>query len=249
MKQFVKTIFSMTTAAALLTAAGCRTVTAVKGSGIKGEKPEMAASKAKIIDYQGAAFGTEIPEWVIQVAQGEYSESALSKVMPNLKGRKIFVTMADGDNLEFVKEWTDLVDVETQVGDTMQRVVGKVVQASEDAKAKETGKESDPTEVDRKLKLYKEAVAAVEINGLEKTASYWVEKQTGSVKTGNNKDVYEYYAVWSMDKSIYDAQLNAALQNVKDNTSESENLKKMLKDKLSNLVLTSNDLSVENTAD
>ncbi|MFA6855706.1 MAG: hypothetical protein WCR31_00725 [Treponema sp.] len=247
--KFVKAIFIMATVAALLAVTGCGTTAAVKGSGIKGEKPEMAASKAKIVDYQGAAFGTEIPEWVIQVAQGEYSESALSKVMPDLKGRKIFVTMADGDNLEFVKQWTDLVDVETQVGDTMQRVVGKVVQASEDAKAKEAGKEFDPTEVSRKLKLYKEAVAAVEINGLEKTASYWVEKQSGSAKDGNNKDVFEYYAVWSMDKSVYDAQLNAALQTVKDNTSESENLKKMLKDKLSDLVLTSNDLSAENTAD
>lgn len=245
----MKKLIVLFAACAVLAVTGCGTTSSVKGSGIKGEQPEMATSKAKIVDYQGAAFGTEIPQWVVQVAQGEYSESALSKVMPDLKGRKIFVTMADGDNLEFVKQWTDLVDVETQVGDTMQRVVGKVVSASEDAKAKESGKDTDPTEVERKLKLYKEAVAAVEINGLEKTASYWVEKQTGSQKDGNYKDVYEYYAVWSMDKSIYDAQLNAALQNVKDNTSESETLKKMLKDKLSTIVLTSNDLAAEDSAD
>ncbi len=245
----MKKLIVLFAASAVLAVTGCGTTSSVKGSGIKGEEPEMATSKARIVDYQGSAFGTEIPQWVIQVAQGEYSESALSKVMPDLKGRKIFVTMADGDNLEFVKQWTDLVDVETQVGDTMQRVVGKVVSASENAQAKESGKETDPTEVERKLKLYKEAVSAVEINGLEKTASYWVEKQTGSQKDGNYKDVYEYYAVWSMDKSIYDAQLNAALQNVKDNTSESETLKKMLKDKLSSIVLSSNDPAAEDSAD
>ena len=27
-------------------------------------------------------------------------------------------TIAEGDNYEFVKQWTDLVDVEVQVGDT-----------------------------------------------------------------------------------------------------------------------------------
>jgi len=249
MKKMSKVVSLFITAAVLFAVTGCGTTSSVKGSGIKGSKPTMAASRAKIIDYQGAAFGAEIPEWVIKVAEGEYSETALSTIMPALKGRKIFVTMADGDNLEFVKQWTDLVDVETQVGDTMQRIVGKVVSASEDAKAKETGKEADPTEVNRKLKLYKEAVAAVEINGLEKTASYWVEKQTGTKKEGNFKDVYEYYAVWSMDKKVYDTQLNAALDNVKDNTSEAETLKKTLKNKLNDLVLSSNDLAAEGTAD
>jgi hypothetical protein len=245
----MKKIVVLLAASALLAVTGCGTTSAVKGSGIKGEQPVMSTSKAKIIDYQGAAFGTEIPQWVIQVAQGEYSESALAKVMPDLKGRKIFVTMADGDNLEFVKQWTDLVDVETQVGDTMQRVVGKVVTASENVSAKESGKETDPTELTRKLNLYKEAVAAVEINGLEKTASYWVQKQTGSEKDGTSKEVFEYYAVWSMDKSVFDAQLNAALQNVKDNTSESAALKAALKDKLNTLVLSSNDLTAEGASD
>jgi len=249
MKKMYKTVSIFIAAVLLFAVAGCGTTSSVKGSGIKGAKPIMAASRAKIIDYQGAAFGKEVPEWVIKVAEGEYSETALSTVMPALKGRKVFVTMADGDNLEFVKQWTDLVDVETQVGDTMQRIVGKVVSASEDAKAREMGKEADPTEVNRKLKLYKEAVAAVEINGLEKTASYWIEKQTGSKKDGNFKDVYEYYAVWSMDKKVYDAQLNAALDNVQDNTSEAETLKKTLKNKLNELVLSSNDLTAEGTAD
>ena len=249
MKKMYKTVSIFIAAALLFVIAGCGTTSSVKGSGIKGEKPVMAASRAKIIDYQGAAFGEEVPEWVIKVAEGEYSETALSTVMPALKGRKVFVTMADGDNLEFVKQWTDLVNIETQVGDTLQRIVGKVVTASEDVKAREMGKEADPTEVNRKLKLYKESVSTVEINGLEKTTDYWIEKQTGSKKKGNFKDVYEYYAVWSMDKKVYDAQLNAALDNVQDNTSEAETLKKTLKNKLNDLVLSSNDLTAEGTAD
>lgn len=249
MKVCGKAALIIMAASVMFAVSSCGTTSSVTGSGIKGEKPEMASSRAKIVDYQGSAFGTEIPQWVILVSQGEYSDAALSKVMPELKGKKVFVTMADGNNLEFVKQWTDLVDIETQVGDTMQRVVGKVVSASEKAKAKESGKQADPTEVEQKLKLYKEAVAAVEINGLEKTASYWVEKQTGSQKDGTLKDVYEYYAVWTMDRDNYDTQLNAAMANVKDNTSESEALKKMLKDKLTGLVLSSNDLTTEDAAD
>jgi hypothetical protein len=136
-----------------------------------------------------------------------------------------------------------------RLGDAMQCIVEKIVSASEDAKAKEIGKEADPTEVNRKLKLYKEAVAAVEINGLEKTAGYWVEKQTGTKKDGNFKDMYKYYAVWYIDKKVYDAQLNAALGNVQDNTSEAATLKKTLKNKLNDLVLSSNDLTAEGTTD
>lgn len=47
------------------------------------------------------------------------------------QGALFGVVTAVGDNLDFVKQWTDLVDIEVQVGDTMQRIVGKAVSTVE----------------------------------------------------------------------------------------------------------------------
>jgi hypothetical protein len=126
-------------------------------------------------------------------------------------------------------------------------VVGKAVSASEQGKEKESGKDTGTSEISRKLDMYKEAVSTVEVNGLEKTAAYWVEKKvTDSDKSV--KDVFEYYSVWTMDQENFDRQLEAAMKNVKDNTSEGEELKETLKTKLSKLMITSNTSAVEDEA-
>ena len=57
--------------------------------------------------------------------------------MPGINGKKAFVTIARGDNLAFTQQWTDLVDIEVQVGDEMQRIVGKAVSASHSPSLKE----------------------------------------------------------------------------------------------------------------
>ena len=102
--------------------------------------------------------------------------------MPGVQGKKTFVTIARGDNLDFTKEWTDLVDVEVQVGDQMQRVVGKAVSAAQKGRSSQTGDEKDPTKLEQELNMYKQAVSAVELNGLEKIASYWIQKEVKTAK-------------------------------------------------------------------
>ena len=238
----------MGVAVASLLVMGCATKE-VKGSGIKGKSGKMVSNKIEIVDYQGASFGSEIPQWVIEIGNGNYSSSVLAKIMPDLKGKKTFVTIAQGDNLEFVKQWTDLVDVEVQVGDTMQRVVGKAVSASETGSSSETGKNADPTELSRKLDLYKQAVSAVEVNGLEKVSSYWIEKTVTNKKDKVTKDVFEYYAVWAMDQKRFDTQVDAAMANVKDNSAEGAELRKALGEKLKNTMISSNSADVNEEAD
>ncbi len=225
----------------------CRT-TSVAGSGIKGKGARMASVKREIIAYQGDEFPGEIPEWVVLVAQGQYDAAVLSKVMPGLEGKKVFVTIGQGDNYEFVKNWTDLVDVEVQVGDTMQRVVGKAVSAEMTGSRSSVGTESDPSEVNQKVAMYKQAVSTVELNGLEKTSSFWVLVRQYENKD-TYKDFYEYYAVWTMDKKIFDTQLDAALKNVDNNNSESDTLRKALSGKLANTIICSDIDEVNDVAD
>ena len=239
-----KIIFVLAAVSAVLLSS-CGT-TKVSGSGIKGNVAKVQKNYVTIVDYQGASFGSEIPQWVVALADGNYSAEYLSSVMPGISDKKPFVVIARGDNFEFTRQWADLVDVEVQVGDEMQRIVGKAVSAAMSGASGQLGVTSDPTAVDRKLNMYKQAVSAVELNGLEKIASYWILKQ---VQTKDSVPYYEYYAVWGMSKKLYDIQIQNAMSSIEDNTDEGKALKETLSLQLQNMMITSNDSSVTESAD
>ncbi len=247
MKKFNIAVLSV---AAALLVSSCAT-TQVTGSGIKNTgKTKVQKSTVTLLDYQGMTFGSEIPQWVVEVGNGNYSEAYLKQFMPGVEGKKLFVTIGRGDNLAYVTQWTDLVDVEVQVGDEMQRVVGKAVSASQKGRNSQIGDTSAATRLEQELNMYKEAVSAVELNGLEKIASYWVQKEITPVNDKKNKKVYyEYYAVWGMEKKLYDTQLAKALESVEDNTDEGRALKAALSQKLQNMMVTSNNEEVTNEAE
>ena len=240
-------ILSVVTA---LVFAGCGTTKTVKGSGIKGNAAKVQKSYVTILDYQGASFGSEIPQWVVEIGNGNYSAEALTPILPGISGKKPFVVVARGDNLEYTRQWADLVDVENQVGDEMQRIVGKAVSAVQKGRAKQVGDTKDATVLEQELNMYKQAVSAVELNGLEKIASYWIQKEVKPSKNSKESKVYyEYYAVWGMNKKLYDIQIQSALDGVEDNTDEGKALKETLSLKLQNMMITSNDETITEEAD
>lgn len=240
-------ILSVVTA---LVFAGCGTTKTVKGSGIKGNAAKVQKSYVTILDYQGASFGSEIPQWVVEIGNGNYSAEALTPILPGISGKKPFVVVARGDNLEYTRQWADLVDVENQVGDEMQRIVGKAVSAVQKGRAKQVGDTKDATVLEQELNMYKQAVSAVELNGLEKIASYWIQKEVKPSKNSKESKIYyEYYAVWGMNKKLYDIQIQSALDGVEDNTDEGKALKETLSLKLQNMMITSNDETITEEAD
>lgn len=228
---------------------GCAT-TSVKGSGIKGNSATVKKNYVQILDYQGASFGSEIPQWVVEIGNGNYSSEYLKSIMPGITGKKAFVTVARGDNLAFTQQWTDLVDIEVQVGDEMQRIVGKAVSASQKGRSKQTGDSADPTKLEQELNMYKQAVSAVELNGLEKIASYWIQKEVKPTKNSKESKVYyEYYAIWGIKENLYNAQLKTAMDSIEDNTDEGKALKAALSKKLQSMMITSNDDEVNTEAE
>ena len=202
---------------------------------------EVFAAKAKnqkvkieIVDRPGMALGTDIPNWVEAVTEGDNKQVAKSLKI-NEKESQIFVFTNQGDNLEFLKTWSDQVDVRRQIANSFSMAVGQsanaVFQGSSGA---------DGTNVQRAIDQTVKALSAVEINGLLKAAQYWIQfrKPKQGVKVSNkSKDsdfeyYYEYYVVFTMDRDIYDAQLEAALSGVEDNASETVLLKKALSENL-----------------
>ncbi len=128
-------------------------------------------------------------------------------MMPDVEGKKTFVTICYGDNLEFVRQWTDLVDVETEVASTLSRVAAKAVQASMTGSAATEGAvRTDATKVQQNMDMYRTSLSSVRFSGLEKTAQFWTQSQK---VRGKEKEApfYSYYAVWTIDKALFQQQL------------------------------------------
>ena len=243
----MKKVFLIVSVVAALVLPGCKT-TSVTGSGVKGKSAVVKTGKRQIVDYQGATLGKEIPEWVILLAEGQYSQSILATVMPNLEGRKVFVTTGRGDNLDFVQRWSDLVDIETEVAGNIERVAGKAVEAEMKGLASAKGNKTNPTELDRTVNMYRASLVNVRFSGLERVASYWIETQVFEKKEVVD-DYYEYYAVWAMDENMFESQLKKAMESIDETSTESKELKELVGKRLKDSIAISNDESVKNEAD
>ena len=195
---------------------GCAT-TKTKGSGIKGNGSHVDTGKRVLIDYQGATFGSEIPQWVKLIGEGQYSEQVLSKYLPELNGKKVFVVTNRGNNINYIEQWADLVKVETEVVGIMERVAGKSVEANMNG--------SDNEELKETLNMYRESLTNVRLTGLEKVASYWTKNKLVDDDGETIETFFEYYAVWGMDRKVYNNQLKEALKGIDETATETANLK------------------------
>ena len=203
-------------------------------SGVFAAKAKNQKVKIEIVDRPGMALGTDIPKWVEAVTEGDNKQVAKSLKI-NEKESQIFVFTNQGDNLEFLKTWSDQVDVQRQIANSFSMAVGQSANAVFHGSSG-----ADGTNVQRAIDQTVKALSAVEINGLLKAAQYWIQfrKPKQGVKVSKkSKDsdfeyYYEYYVVFTMDRDIYDAQLEAALNGVEDNASETVLLKKALSENL-----------------
>ncbi|MBQ9909087.1 MAG: hypothetical protein IJM48_04745 [Treponema sp.] len=244
MKKFLAFASAVTLAVSLLSCGSTKSVTESK---YKGNEPDMKALKRQIVDYQGAEFGSPVPQWVVDLSAGQYSESALSKTMPDLKGKKIFVTIANGDNLEFVRQWTDLVQVETEVASSLERVAAKAVEARMSGSGAQEGTEvTEKQSMEQTLNMYRTSLSSVRFSGLEKTAQYWtLSQKIDAKKNPVGEPYYTYYAVWTMEKDLFDKQLDTAIKNIDETSTEAKELKAIVRQKLSEeLSVSSNDAEI-----
>ncbi|MBO4546725.1 MAG: hypothetical protein J5700_04015, partial [Treponema sp.] len=69
------------------------------------KKGKQAKVKIEIINRPGMALGTEIPDWVQAVLEGENKKVAKALKI-DLKEQQVFVFSNQGNDLEFLKTWT-----------------------------------------------------------------------------------------------------------------------------------------------
>lgn len=229
MKKFVLPVVAAALVAGLFASCG-------SSSGIAGPKPEMNINTPEIIDYQGKALGSEVPGWVVAVGEGATKRVAKGLDI-DLKEETIFILQNKGNDLDFLKTWTDQVDARAEVASSLEQTVGQTVQAELDLR------HADEQTKSKAAKIYSGTMSNITINGLTKEASYWIKTRTP--KTGVKKakmesdyDVeYTYYVVYGIEKALYDKQMEAAIRNIEDNDNQTEFLKDVLTTRLTQSVL------------
>lgn len=180
-----------------------------------------------MVDHQGAVFETEIPKWVELIADGRQSQSELQSVLPNLDNKKLFVVVERGNNLDFIKNWSDYVEIENQVSMSLCRNAVKIIEVAIGNKENLNNKD---------LNMYNISFLDIDIKGLERITNYWIRfKVTNGIIVQD--DYYEYYTIWAMDSSVYEKQLQSALSKIEG---ASEELKSKLTSELMNILVVSN---------
>ena len=206
----------------LVTVLGCANVFAAG-------KAKDQKVKIEIVNRPGMALGTDIPSWVEAVLEGD-NKSIAKSLKIDLKEQQIFVFSNQGTDLEFLKTWTDQVDVQRQVANSFSMAVGQSANAVFQGASGDENKKK--MAIDQTIK----ALSAMEINGLLKESQYWIQfrkPKQGMKVTKKSPDsayeyYYEYYVVFTMNRELYETQLEAALNGVEDNASETVLLKKAL---------------------
>lgn len=201
----------------------------------KGKAPKMVAGRPMVIDYQGQATGSEIPAWVQAITDG--SQKKVRKSLDIGENDAIFILSNKGNDLDFLKTWTDQVDVRAEVASSIEQTIGQTVISELDAK------EASKQTKERAAKLYSSTMTNITLNGLTKEAYYWIKTRT--LKPGVKKakketdytDEYTYYVVYSIKQSVYNLQLKKALDDVEDNDDQTVFLKSVLTEKLTQTIL------------
>ena len=215
----------------LLAAAMLTTLVTTNAFGAK--KGKVAKQKIEIVNRPGLALGSDIPGWVLAVLEGD-NKTIAKALKIDLKESQIFVFSNQGTDLEFLKNWTDQVDVQRQVANSFSLAVGQ------SANAVFQGTSGDENSKKLAMDQTIKAISAIELNGLLKESQYWIQfrKPKQGVKINKKSPdsafdyYYEYYVVFTMSRDIYDAQLYAALNGMEDNASETVLLKKAVAEKL-----------------
>lgn len=224
-----KTILILASVALLAGLTSCNS-TNVKPSKLKGAEAVMATKGREIVDYQGAMFGNPIPEWVMYVSEGQYSR--LPEVMPNLKGKKVFIASQRGDNLDFVKTWSESNGIKTKVAEIFESNIALAAETNLDGV-----QVKDKSTTTKSVKQLTEALTSVTYTGLEEQAHYWIQTEKKDDDGNVIESTYEYYLVYAMDEELFDKQLEQAMSSVENLNTESEALKEIVRAKMEEQIL------------
>ncbi len=202
-----------------------------------------------IQDFQGSEWpGAQCPKWVRTLNENS-TEKVAKELGVDTKDYMIFVAQGRANDLDFAQAWVKNISARQEIAASISQVIATDTQALMEG---EEGKEVDSA---TKKRIYKDATAmasAIELNGLEQVATFWTKTATlvpGKKKITKDSDIakteYTYYAVYKMETERFKNQLDAAMKNLNDHTSEQAYLKRVLAAKVGQSIYPGNNVDPE----
>lgn len=192
-------------------------------------KPQTAVKglHAEYTDWQGAAFGAEIPKWVSAVVTAS-SEDEIRKLLDKPNGYRIWAVLAEGNDLDALKLYTDNFDIQAQVSASISQNVARIADRAQAAE----GTTKNATITEQSAKVVDMVTTNLTLNGLERVTSYWskyfmADKKGKAVEGASGRERYSYVVVMGMEGERFNAQLDAAMAKIRENTSEDDYLRKL----------------------
>ena len=185
----------------------CAVFTVLAGSALlfssctttSGAQAAPMAPRPKVVDWQGAAYGTEIPEWARIILQGDEVDEI--QKMSEVSKKYVKFASLRGQDVDLLKVWAA-----ADAADTISRSITQNV-TSELGTAIKGNKDDAAT-----VKIAEQAIgifASNKISGFEKSREFWVKMQQPSGKTE-----FEYVVLYAIDKDNFQDQIDAALGKI-----------------------------------
>jgi len=204
MKKCVSLLCAAIGAIAVAALAACGSAPSGTGSG-SGSQIEFIR-----IDYQGAAIGANIPEWVEAAVN---SDLETIKKLPRFSGKEPIVDWGNGQNLDLVRSFVNNFNVAAGIS----RRITTYVEA--EFGGGQLGTKDSPDN----RNFVKEIVASfssAQFSGLAREMDYWVK---GRIR-GTQTEEYRYYVVYSIPTDILQQQIDAALGRVTAKNQEQQEI-------------------------
>ena len=191
LKALTCAVFTVLAGSALLLS-GCTTTSSAAQAAPRAQRPT-------VVDWQGAAYGTEIPEWARIILQGDEVDKI--QKMSEFSKKYVKFASARGQDVDLLKAWAAADAADTISRSITQNVTGELGTAVK-------GNKDDAATV----KIAEQAIgifSSNKISGFEKSREFWVKMQQPSGKTE-----FEYVVLYAIDKDNFQDQIDAALGNL-----------------------------------
>ena len=208
-KNFVKTVLVLSALGMLI--AGC---TSTEAATVQ-TAPRAASGNARnlkfeITDWQGAAFGSEIPEWA-QIVLADKEQLDRIAAAPTYKDLAVRTASAQGKDIDLLKRWVQNDIAAAVTREIMQTITVKSGQGM-------SGNKDSDKDAQKFLQDVMGVFSSVTLNGLEKSREFWVERRDKQ----SGKESYEYVAVYVINKEDLQLQIGRALGKVAAKTEKEQ---------------------------
>lgn len=163
-----------------------------------------ASGKVEIIEHKGTAWGAGQPDWVITAIEKTSNQKALGAAL-GLSDKHIWVLTKRGQNLDFLKTWSDQIDARSDIAASINQSVIDFV------KAQEFGTDE---EMEQELAHVSGRFASASLSGLVRETDWW--SYTRQMPKGEDEYItqYNYMVVFSMDNDLFEKHIRDAYKDV-----------------------------------